>query len=135
MAADNWYDNLKYILFTHFKTKVLASVGDDFSNIYFTIEAENTEPTKLPTILFRELTPVEVGMTIDNSTVNAVSETIQVSVYSNERQDTQALMKHCVSAMKELRFNITGFPIYDTDHDIKSGFARFRRTIGASNSI
>jgi len=135
--SDNemWYTNLKQILFTHFKVKVLATLDGAYENINFTNDDRNTEETKLPTVLFEELTPVERGNTLDNTSVNGVSETIQITVYSNERYDTKTIMNACVGAMKSLRFSVPGFPIYETNHDIKYGVARFRRVIAESDTL
>ena len=129
MASENWFQKLKAVLFTQFEKKVKDALNGSYADIFFTIEEDNTEPTKLPTVFFSELTPIETGNNIDNVSVNALYETIQITVYSNERSDVKKIMDACVLAMKSLRFNITGFPIYETNHDIKFGVARFRRLI------
>ena len=133
--AENWFLNLKAILFTHFEKKVRDTLNGEFPNIFFTIEDSNTEPTKLPTVLFAELTPLETGNNLDNTSVNAIWETIQVTVYSNQRSDVKKIMGACITAMKSLRFNATGFPIYETNHDIKFGVARFRRLVAERDSF
>lgn len=133
--SELWFTKLKAILFTHFKAKVSRSIGTDYGNVQFTTEENNLEPTELPTIYFEELVPTEIGTNLDNTSVNAVSETIQITVYSNERSDVKALMDESILAMKALRFNVTGFPIYKTDHDIKFGVARFRRNIGEGDAF
>jgi len=133
--AENWFFNLKAVLFTHFEKRVRDELKGSYKDIYLTIEDNNTVPTKLPTILFTELTPIETGNNLDNASVNAIWETIQVTVYSNERSDVKKIMNACVFAMKALRFNITGFPIYETNHDIKFGVARFRRLVAEHDSF
>lgn len=135
MAEASWYDNLKQVLFTHFKTRVTTLINDSSKKVYFTLEGNNTEPTKFPTIYFEELTPIERGMTLNNTDVNALSETIQITVYSDNRREVKSLMVKSLSAMKSMRFNITGFPLYETNHDIKFGVARFRRTIGCDDTF
>lgn len=133
--AENWFLNLKAILFTHFEKKVRDTLDGAFPNIFFTIEDSNTEPTKLPSVLFAELTPLETGNNLDNTSVNAIWETIQVTVYSNQRSDVKKIMGACMTAMKSLRFNVTGFPLYETNHDIKFGVARFRRLVAERDSF
>lgn len=133
--AENWFLTLKSVLFTHFEKRVRDILNGAYKDIYFTIEDSNTEPTKFPSVLFAELTPLETGNNLENVSVNAVWETIQVTVYSNQRSDVKKIMDACVVAMKALRFNITGFPIYETNHDVKFGVARFRRIIAEHDSF
>lgn len=135
MANDElWYTTLKAVLFTHFQARVKEIIGDGY-NIYFTTEEDNMEPTKFPTVLFDELPPSEMGNTLDNTSVNAIWATYQVSVYAQNRSAVKDIMDTCVQSMKQLRFSVSSFPIYETNHDIKYGVARFRRPIGEGDAF
>ena len=133
MMDELWFSKLNAILFTHFQARVKSILPR--KKIYFTTESNVAEPTKFPTVHFEELTPVERGNTLDNTSVNALIDTFQVTVYTQNRGDVKTVMDACCLAMKQLRFNITSFPLYDTNHDIKFGVARFRRLVGESDSF
>lgn len=130
MAKELWYADLASIIYTHFKTRVRSILENKFKNLNFTVSGENLEPTKFPTVYFRELTPAERGMTLDNTSVNAVFETIQITVYARERNDLNTIMNACVLAMKQMRFSISAFPLHDKNKDYKFCVARFRRMVG-----
>ena len=130
MSDELWFTKIGSVIFTQFKTRTKGILSPKFPKLKFTSDGENLENTKLPTVYFRELTPAERGMTLDNTSVNALFETIQITVYSQERKDVTEIMNACVLGMKQLRFSISGFPIYDRKKDIHYCVARFRRMIG-----
>lgn len=141
MSSETWFANLDGILFTHFVEQMKkyirdANISIPVSNIKMTTIDSEISPTKFPTIQFSEIESSEMGNTLDNTSINGVSEVIQITVYSNKQmQDVTKLMKYSVLAMKQLRFSTTGLPVYRTSHDVKFGVARFRRTIGANDTI
>lgn len=132
MGDELWFSKLEFVLFTHFQEKVKRILGSESDGVFFTTESNNDIPSRFPTIHFEELPASERGMDLDNVTVNAVNETIQVFVYAKSEDETRRLMNACVTAMKQLRFNAV-FPRFDRTHDISHGVARFRRVIGAGD--
>lgn len=106
-----------------------------YPDLKCTTVSQNTV-VNFPTLYLHELQPVEAGNDLDNTTVNAVLSTIEIQVWSNESE------KHCkdiltaaIVEMKRLRFNVTMFPNVTTDNKIAWGVARFRRMIGAGDSL
>ena len=128
-----WFAQVSGVLFTHFVTRMKKLTN---KKIKYTQSNSDISPTSLPAIHFQEVEPVEVGSDIDNTGIHAVRETIQLTVYGNgQMSEVKDIMSKGVVCMKQMRFNMTGMPVYTTNHDIKQGVARFRRLIGASDII
>ena len=128
-----WFAQVGGILYTHFVTRMKKLTN---RKIKYTQSNSDISPTSLPAVHFQELEPIEVGNDIENSGIHAVGETIQLTVYGNgQMSEVKDIMSKSVLCMKQMRFNMTGMPVYTTNHDIKYGVARFRRLIGADDII
>lgn len=132
-----WFAQLSGIIFTHFvaRMKTLLTTAQ-FKKTKFTTDNSEITPTHLPAVYLEEVFPIEEGSTLDNTSINAVTETIQITVYHNgQMRDVKSLMTNCVLAMKQMRFGVATMPIFTTNHDMKTGVARFRRIVGESDTF
>lgn len=128
-----WFAQVGNILYTNFVTRMKKLTN---KKIKYTQSNSDISPTVLPAVHFMEVEPVETGGDIDNTGIHAIRETIQLTVYANgQMSEVKDIMNKSVLCMKQMRFNMTGMPVYTTNHDIKQGVARFRRLIGASDII
>ena len=132
-----WFAELGGLILTHFKTRLKKLIPDgQFKKLKITNSNSDIAPTELPAICLEEVSSMETGENLDNTSINAVMETIQVTIYHNgQMKDVKQLMNASVLAMKQMRFGAVMTPIYTTNHDMKTGIARFRRIIGESDSL
>lgn len=132
---DNWFSEIESRIYTQVSYMLTERDDAPYPDLKCTTVSQNTV-VNFPTLYLHELQPVEAGNDLDNTTVNAVLSTIEIQVWSNESE------KHCkdiltaaIVEMKRLRFNVTMFPNVTTDNKIAWGVARFRRMIGAGDSL
>ena len=78
-----------------------------------------------------------MGMDIENSGINAVLETIQVDVTTNQSmKDCTHVMTEVITQLKALHFNITALPTYLIENEnVYRGIVRARRLIGSDDEL
>lgn len=132
-----WFAELSGLILTHFKTRLKKLIPDgQFKKLKITNSNSDIAPTELPAIWLEEVSSMETGENLDNTSINAVIETVQITVfYNGQMKDVKKLMNASVLAMKQMRFGAIMTPIYTTNHDMKTAVARFRRLIGESDSF
>lgn len=132
-----WFAELSGLILTHFKTRLKKLIPDgQFRKLKITTSNSDIAPTELPAIWLEEVSSMETGENLDNTSINAVIETVQITVfYNGQMKDVKKLMNASVLAMKQMRFGAIMTPIYTTNHDMKTAVARFRRIIGEGDSF
>ena len=132
---DKWFLKVLPNVFTQVEY-MLATRGDaPYPKLNCTTKSENTV-TKFPTLYLHELQPVEDGHDLVNDGVNAVLSTMEVQVWSNVNEtECRAILSDAILEMKRFGFSVTMFPNVQTDNKISWGAARFRRMIGAGDTI
>ncbi len=135
MVDERWYEKLESSIFTVINYRVKTALTGKVSKpIRFTTTGESDSVPYFPTCYIHELTPIEAGHTLDGSTINAVTETMEIIVYTRTRDECKLIMNEAVHQMKRLRFSITAMPIHTEDGKVFSGVCRFRRLIGADDT-
>lgn len=131
----SWASELEARIFTIVKSSLIDNgIMERYPTLRFVSPGKQYIPSDFPTVWIREIQSIEVGKDLDGTSINAVSENIQVDVISRERQISRNIMNEVVVEFKKLRFNMSALPI-STEDDLKSYcFARFNRTIGMSDS-
>lgn len=130
-----WFLELEDKYRSYFSTRMRNSLPDYTFN--FPVESDNSTPTEFPTIYFHEIAQVEKGNDLGNEGVNAVLETIEVQVITN---DTLSEIKDITAVatllMKQMRFNIISAPTYLREgENIRRSISRYRRIIGSDDSV
>ena len=101
----------------------------NFSNAV-TNEESRLSGTIFPTIYVKELPAVEKERDLEGNTINAVLSTFQIDCIINTSQSQAKKMAQIVSEiMKELQFEITAMPSFDSKEKVYRSTARYRRTI------
>lgn len=131
----SWASELEARIFTIVKSSLIDNgIMERYPTLRFVSPGKQYIPSDFPTVWIREIQSIEVGKDLDGTSINAVSENIQVDVISRERQISRNIMNEVVVEFKKLRFNMSFLPI-STEDALKSYcFARFNRTIGMSDS-
>ena len=90
-----------------------------------------------PTIRIGSLSPIEVGNTLDGVTINGVTLTEQIEVYTNtSTTDASNISFIMLEAMKLLGFRVVAFPEVRTKNNgVFVAVARYRRDYGANDTI
>lgn len=132
---DNWFSDLEEKIFTQLDYMLTGKSDAPYPNLICTTANQNNV-TVFPTLYLHELAPVETGNDLDNQTINAVIETIEIQVWTNgTEEDCRKLISAAVLEMKRMRFNVTGFPDVQTDNKVAFGIARFRRVFGKGDPL
>lgn len=131
----NWYTQLESRIFTLVGHRLRKALKDSVtSTIKCTTESSTEAEPYFPTWYLHELTPIETGQDLDNKSVNAVIETIEVIVYTRTKDDCRVIMDETVSQMKEIRFDVIAMPIITSESHVAIGMARFRRVVGSGDT-
>ena len=106
----------------------------DFEKTNFSNAVTNNESrlsgTIFPTIYVKELPAVEKERDLEGNTINAVLSTFQIDCIINTSQSQAKKMAQIVSEiMKELQFEITAMPSFNSKEKVYRSTARYRRTI------
>lgn len=130
-----WWSEIESKYRSYFMTRMRKALPDYKFN--FPTEADNSTPTRFPTVYFHEIAQSETGGDLENSGINAVMETIEIQVVT---EDTLAENKDITATaavlMKQLRFSATSLPVYLKEgENLRRSVARYRRIIGADDSI
>ena len=131
----NWFANIEESVLTQLDYMLAQRTDAPYPNLVVT-SANQNQVTAFPTLYIHELSPVEAGNDLNNQTINAVLETIEIQIWTNETEaECRQLMSAAIIEMKRMRFNCTSFPNIQTDNKIAFGIARFRRMIGSGDTL
>ena len=131
----NWFANIEESVLTQLDYMLAQRTDAPYPNLVVT-SANQNQVTAFPTLYIHELSPVEAGNDLNNQTINAVLETIEIQIWTNETEaECRQLMSVAILEMKRMRFNCTAFPNIQTDNKIAFGIARFRRMIGSGDTL
>ena len=136
MANDNWFVTLESKLFTIIKTRLTRNIGSKYPSLFCTTSPVTDADPVFPTVYIHELPGMEMGQDIENTGINAVLETLQIEVTTNNT------MKECADVasavilqLKALHFNIIALPVYSYEGNVIRGIIRARRMIGSDDSL
>lgn len=131
----NWFANIEESVLTQLDYMLAQRTDAPYPSLVVT-SANQNQVTAFPTLYIHELSPVEAGNDLNNQTINAVLETIEIQIWTNETEaECRQLMSAAILEMKRMRFNCTAFPNIQTDNKIAFGIARFRRMIGSGDTL
>lgn len=132
---EDWFAQIESKVFTQLSYMLSERSGAPFPKLKCTSVSQN-EITVFPTLYLHELQPVEAGMDLVNTSVNAVLSTIEIQVWTNTTElECKKILTAAIMEMKQLGFNVTMFPSITTESKIRWGVARFRRMIGSCDDI
>uniref|UniRef100_A0AAU8B7M1 DUF3168 domain-containing protein n=1 Tax=Dulem virus 39 TaxID=3145757 RepID=A0AAU8B7M1_9CAUD len=131
-----WTSDISSIVFTRVKVQFSSTINTKYPDLYFTNSDKTQTTSKFPTVYVHEVGSIEQGQDIDNTGINAVLSTFQIDVIDSQSQErANEVMGEVVRIMKGMRFSITAMPEFkNTDSDYRS-VARFRRMIGAGDTL
>lgn len=136
MSDNQWAYDLGQVIYSIVKKKATEQLSGKYPNLYITNEDKSTQAPSFPTVYVKELTPVEVGQTLDGQSINGLRETIQIEVTSNKsRSEVRKVMSVVMDIMKNMRFQGTSLPEPQSDGEIYRSVARLSRVVGALDTL
>ena len=132
MASKTWFGFLESTIFSRVSNGLITAYGDSLN---CTMDEINGLPSEFPTMELRELEPLEIGQDLENTSVNAVRETIQIRLFAQDKESLKKLCRLATVQMKDLKFNVTSmFFVQQLNSDVYFAAARFRRVVGAGDT-
>lgn len=133
------FSRLSSTVFTILKTKVNKAMADTYPTISFSDEPTNKDPV-FPNVFFQQLQPVEAGQDIEGSNINAVLDTVQITVTTNTtKADANKVVWACVDALKSIRYDMVMLPVYSIQIKestrIHTFTMRARRMVGYGDTL
>lgn len=143
MSADSlWYLDIEPKIFTLIKGKTYSKLKKKYPTILFTsIDAMPTDgETYSHTVYIHEIGGLEMGKDLDNTGVNAYECTFEVKVSvtsenSNKKTEVREITGYIAEAFKSLKFDIILMPTVEISDSAYTVPMRFRRVIGANDTI
>lgn len=129
-----WFASVEAKIFNIVSYRLKRALNMSDKDIKCTTDGQSNSTAVFPTFYLHELSPVEFGQDITNNTINAITETIEIIVYTKNRQQCKKIINEAVVQMKALGFDITMMPIITTDQNVYDGVARFRRIVGSGDA-
>lgn len=134
-----WNMTIPSMVFTRIKTQFPDKIKTKYNmtDKNFSSVSSNNKSAVFPFVYVSMLAPVEMGQTIDGLDVHGGMFTFQIDVVDNQSQQrAREVMGEVQNIMKSMRFSLTAMPSFeDTTGDVHRSTARFRRVIGALDTL
>lgn len=130
-----WFSEIESQYRSYFSTRLKKALPD--YDIKFPTEESNNTPTKFPTVFFHEIAQSERGNDLENDGINAVMETIEIQVYTNDSlAENKDITATAAVLMKQLRFSMITAPVHMKEgENIRRSVSRYRRIIGCDDVV
>lgn len=137
MSSD-WIMRIPSMVFTRIKSqfseKIKTKLKMTDSN-FSTTDSQNKKAV-FPFVYVNLLPAVEQGIDLEAININGGLFTFQIDVYDNQTQArAREVMTEVVRIMKTMGFEVTAMPSFDSTDDTERMTARFRRSIGNTDTL
>lgn len=133
-----WTMQIGSMVFSRIKNEFPANLKTKYNMTgknFSTVGSSDT-PAVFPFVYVQLLPAVEQGEVLEGESINAGLFTFQIDVTDNKSQsNAKAVMSEVMQIMKKMRFGVTEMPSFEDTKDIHRCTARFRRTIGANDTL
>ena len=137
MSSD-WIMRIPSTVFTRIKSqfseKIKTKLKMTDSN-FSTTDSQNKKAV-FPFVYVNLLPAVEQGIDLEAININGGLFTFQIDVYDNQTQArARKVMGEVVRIMKTMGFEVIAMPSFDSTDDTERMTARFRRSIGNTDTL
>lgn len=128
--------DIESIVFTRIKYGVGNKLTSTYPKLNFTTSDRASTLPNFPTVYIHELGSAERGQDLEGTTINAILSTIQVEVTDNsDPANAKQVMDEVVKVMKTMRYEVNSMPEFNNTNEVYRRVARFRRIVGASDTL
>ena len=128
--------DIEEIVYSRIKTTYPTSLIASYPDIKFTTRDRDLINPKFPTVYIRLVDSPEMGGDLSGDAINAVNAMFEIQVIDNDTQQrAKGILNEVVKIMKRMRFSVTMFPAFDNGDSTYRCIARFRRIIGANETL
>lgn len=134
----DWYMMIPLMVFTKLKQNFSQTIKDTYkmTDKNFSTVGSSGTPAVFPFVYVQTLPASEQGRDLQGTSVNGALFSFQVDVYSNKTQaEARNVMSEITKVMKTMGFEINSMPSFESTQDVHRMTARFRRIIGASDTL
>ena len=137
MSVD-WVTMVPSIVYTRIITEFSEAIKNEYNMTdknFSTIGTSDTTPV-FPFVYISTLPGKEEGKDLDGIFINGGTFAFQIDVTDNKSQyNARKVMNEVIRIMKSMRFEVNQFPKPEDTKDTHRMIARFRRIIGASDTL
>lgn len=128
--------DLETRVYSRINNKIKSKLKSKYPELTVVNTDKKPDVAKYPMVYVHELESQEIGNDLENTTINGVLSSFQISVYSNSSQDvTKEVMNEVCMIMKSMRYSIVGMPFNNNSDGIYQRVARFRRPVGDGDTL
>lgn len=130
-----WALDFKNTLFSLFSYSLNKEYGAKHKSLNITQDEEQEGTAVFPTILFRQMSLLEIGETLDGQTINAIKPVFQVTItFKGKRSELEDIAAYSVLFFKDKRFEVTS-PVYGISNKIRTATFRVTRVVAANDRL
>ena len=137
MSVD-WITMVPSIVYTRIITEFSETIKNEYNMTdknFSTIGASDTTPV-FPFVYIGTLPGKEEGKDLEGESINGGTFAFQIDVTDNKSQyNARKVMNEVIRIMKSMGFEVNQFPKQEDTKDTHRMIARFRRIIGASDTL
>ncbi len=133
-----WIMDIPSIVFSRLKKEFPKKIKDrlGMTDRNFSTVSATSKTAVFPFVFVSLISASEEGRTLDGEGINGGTFSFQVDVIDNQSQQrAREVMVEVVQIMKRMRFDAFDMPTFESTEDTHRCTARFRRVIGASDSL
>lgn len=131
-----WTSNIESTIFSRVKRDGTINLKSKYSDLYYTAENVSEDEPHFPTCYVQELPGTEIGQDLEGNKINGILSSFQIDVSDNKSKErVKEVMNQAILSMKEMRYEVTTFPIYYKEEQIWKSTARFRRNVGFNDIL
>lgn len=128
--------DLETKVYSRLNNKVKSALKKTYPKLNFVDTDKQSSTPTYPLVYVHELESAEIGQDFDNTTINGVLSSFEITVYSDYSQEVnKEIMNEVVYVMKSMRYNIVGTPFNDNEDGLYRRICRFRRPVGAGDTL
>lgn len=135
----SWVADKQTTIYSRVKAILMSKLADKYADLNVTMDNAPAQNAKFPTVYITFLGETERGQTLDGTTINAVSMTIEAHIKTTHEQgvlENKEIAWDVVEAFKSMGFTAT-MPNLPTSNleGVYESVSRFSRVIGQGDVI
>ena len=128
--------DIEEIVYDRIKTTYPTSLIAQYPTIKFTTKDRDLVNPTFPLVYVRLIDSPERGADLSGDSINGIMAMFEIQVTDNFSQTrAKTILNEVTKIMKTMRFSVSQFPSFDNGDATYRCVARYRRLIGANETI